>query len=458
MGIELMLDRVVVIDNIEEEITDFVRVLRGYDISVDEHLLTDDYTQLPVYTRNRQLIFIDLMLDEDESHLLTNISRIIAIISRIVGDGFGPYGLVIWTKHTDKINQLMKRFDSVSKEQTQQNNNDNEFGDEISTNISLPNPPLFVIGIDKVQFKSSGKWDFSGLIPILNKEIQKSNASYFFLRWLSVTRQAAQDSILNVYGLTREYENKDSEITYILSKLAYNQTGINHFYPGLTADAYKAFSDVIHPMINALTASETIPDLSSISSSYTIDEELPILAKLNSILFIDDIGIEQNEIMPGNVYEIKDTRSPAIVKQNERICLKKKKTPTSTKLEDYKNYDCTPIAIELTPPCDFSNKKILSRMVGGYIIDFSANEDPNYKRLQSGDKNYVIFPIVIPGSNNPKYVIFDFRHLFSPSDESLKDASKYKILFRVNHSLFSDILQKFSSHASRLGLKSMEII
>ena len=37
-------------------------------------------------------------------------------------------------------------------------------------------------------------------------------------------------------------------------------------------------------------------------------------------------------------------------------------------------------------------------------------------------------------------------------DKDLKDASKYKILFRANPKLFADIIQKFSSHAARLGL------
>lgn len=455
MNIEEMLDRVVVVDNLKDEIDDLVSKLKDYDISVSVPEYTEDYTSLPVYTRNRQLIFMDLMLDEDESHLNTNISRVISILNHIVGKGFGPYGLVLWTKHQEKIKAFLSRLDSavVCTEPLEgKENNDEEI---IPVEITLRNPPIFVIGLDKVQFKREGYWDFSDLMPQLNAELQKSNASYFFLRWLSVTRQASQETISSIYGLTRSYENKEKEITHILNKLALNQTGINHYYPGLTADSYKAFSDILHPKINALTGAETIPNLSNVETAFTAEDELPVLAHLNRILFIDDIGIDQNVIVPGNIYEVKEDKNPVIVKIEERVKLQKKKSPDSDKLVGYNDYVCTPIVIELTPPCDFSNKKVLSRVVGGYIVNISANENPN-KKLSVGEKGYVIPPIIIPGDDNPKYIIFDFRHLYSPTEEDLKDANKYKVLFRANHSLFSDILQKFSSHAARLGLNGLE--
>ncbi|MBO4923261.1 MAG: hypothetical protein J5382_03955 [Bacteroidales bacterium] len=455
MEIERMLDRVVVIDNAREEMEDLVRILRGYDVSVDDPILTDDYTQLPIYTKNRQLIFMDLMLDEDEGHLTTNISRVISILSHIVGEGFGPYGLVLWTKHLEKMNQMLARLDTASNQTSSGGHDGLADEEEIMVGVQLPNPPAFVIGIDKVQFKSTGAWDFSGLLPILNQEIQKSNATYFFLCWLAVTRQASLDTITSVYGLTHSYAKNEAEISYILYRLALNHTGINHYYPGLITDSYKAFSDVLHPKINALVSSELLPNLSGVQSAYTTDEELLVLAQLNSILFFDNIGIDQNEIVPGYIYEVIDTNSPVIVNQEERLSFMRKNDQNTW--EDYKTYPCTPIAIELTPPCDFSNKKVLSRIVGGYIVDYSANNHRK-KELIAGDKGYILKPICLPNERTVKCIIFDFRHLYSPTETELKDPMRYRVLFRANHALFSDILQRFSSHAARLGLKRLELI
>ena len=449
-----MLDRVIVLDNIKDEVDDLVNRLQSLDISVDVIIVGDDYTSLPVFTHNRQLIFMDLMLDENESNLPTNVSRIIQILNHIIGKGFGPYGLVVWTKHTNKMNEVLRRLTSVSGIPSNQNENAFSADDEeVLIESQLNNPPLFVIDIDKIQFKSTGNWDFSSLMDVLNQKVQSSNATYFFLRWLSVARLASQDAISSIYNLSNDYQLKEAEISHMLYKLAINYTGINHPYLGLTTDAYKAFSDILHPKISHLISSEKLPDFSSIDTSFRFQDEDAVLAQLNSIFFIDGVGIDQNEIVPGNVYQVLDEESPLIVKVEERVKLQKKK-PNSDKLVGYYNYDSIPVAIELTPPCDFSNKKIASRLVGGYIVNYSANE--GNKRLSNSDKNYILPPICIPGDKAVKYIVFDFRHLYTPADDQLKDPSKFKVLFRANHPLFSDILQKFSSHAARLGLKGLE--
>lgn len=455
MNIENMLDRVVAIDNVSDEINPLVEELIRHDISVDKFVLGDDDSKLPTLTRNRQLIFIDMMLDENASHTVTNISRIIQILNHIIGDGFGPYGLVVWTKHIDKIEELLSRFSIAASYSSNQGAEQVEADDddEISVDIHLNNPPLFIISIDKIQFKSSGVWDFSNLMQVLNQKLHASNASYFYLRWLSVARQASQDTISNIYSLTKDYQSQENEISHVLYKLALNKTGIKHLYPGLTSDAYKAFSDIIHPRINALTSLEKLPDFSNIDESYKCSNEDEILAKLNTILFLDDIGIEQNEIVPGNVYEVKDLKLPVVVSERERILFKRKNS--QDRWEDYQSYPCTPIAIELTPPCDFSHKKVISRVVGGYIVDVSVNEKK--QDISQGDKWYIVSPIFIPNDDKVKYIIFDFRHLYTPTDEQLRDPSKFQVLFRANHTLFSDILQKFSSHAARLGLHKLEL-
>ena len=450
MNIEEMLDRVIVIDNIKDEALELVKMLKSYDIAVDFPEYTEDYSLFPVYTRNRQLVFIDLMLDENEDNYVTNISRVIQILKHIIGPGFGPYGLVVWTKHSHRVEELMKRFTSlILAPKVTTLPAETEDDEEITVDIQLDNPPLFIINIDKIQFKSTGVWDFRGLLPILNKEIQNNNASYFFLRWLSVVRLASQETVSSIYGLTGGYDRKDEEISHILYKLALNQTGIKHLYPGLNSDAYKAFSEVLHPKINSLISGERLPDFSSANLNLKATNEDLICARLNAIFFIDNIDIDQTEVVPGNIYQIMNEESPIIIKEEDRIKLHKGKT------ELYRDYQCTPIAIELTPPCDFSNKKVLSRVIGGYIVDYSANESKG-KKISAGEKGYVIQPICIPGDPAIKYIIFDFRYLYSPTEMQLKDPDQFKVLFRANHSLFSDILQKFSSHAARLGLNGLE--
>lgn len=113
------------------------------------------------------------------------------------------------------------------------------------------------------------------------------------------------------------------------------------------------------------------------------------------------------------------------------------------------------IGIELTPPCDFSNKKINSRMVGGLICDVPLNHNGMMENINFGEKCYSVN--VILWDNINKLIIFDFRYLYTPKTEDLKNANKYKVIFRAKPKLFADILQKFSSHAARLGLSSITL-
>ena len=52
-------------------------------------------------------------------------------------------------------------------------------------------------------------------------------------------------------------------------------------------------------------------------------------------------------------------------------------------------------------------------------------------------------------------ICFDFRCLLSLQDAEISSGARCTILFKANPKLFADILQKFSSHAARLGVPTI---
>lgn len=105
----------------------------------------------------------------------------------------------------------------------------------------------------------------------------------------------------------------------------------------------------------------------------------------------------------------------------------------------------------------------MARLVGGYIFDiplgvFADKPDrsrfPEAKCLPKSDKEYTIGPVFLSGK--VRYVIFDFTYLVTESIEKLRDKNCYEICYRAKPKLFSHILQRFSSHAARLGLSNIE--
>ena len=114
----------------------------------------------------------------------------------------------------------------------------------------------------------------------------------------------------------------------------------------------------------------------------------------------------------------------------------------------------------------FSGPMISKRdsSVGGYVFDipiggFKTSSKAKVKIYQckKSDKCYPIYPIFVPGDKNVKCIVFDFRCLWTLTDTEIKNEDKYKLWFKAKPGLFADVLQKFSSHASRLGLNDIHL-
>jgi hypothetical protein len=281
--------------------------------------------------------------------------------------------------------------------------------------------------------------DFSTLLTDIEVILKEDAAATFFLEWSNSVQQAQNSTVFNIYSLLPNYMTLSNDFTFILKELAKNHTGIHESqvssYPSLYIDAYKSFDDILHAeLINCQKSDVDI--FSRQTNPFSKQDELiNIFAQLNTAMFIDTNNIVQDIIIPGNIYK------------------------TITEIELLK-FDGAPkksikIVIEITPPCDFSQKKNGNpRIVSGFMFDWGDDNEKQEKYLKafSGDARYTIYPIKIPNTPNPQFICFDFRYTTAVKKQDLEDASKYQILFRSKPKLFADVLQKFSAHAARLGL------
>ena len=243
------------------------------------------------------------------------------------------------------------------------------------------------------------------------------------------------------------YKYESVDFTFILKKLALNYTGIEDSQVGaypLHIDAFKSFDDILHAeLINAQKSGTNLFTKATVFSNP--NDLSKIFAQLNSAILIDGNNIDQDTVIPGNIYENKNIGSQFKSDKSIRNAIN--------------------IVFELTPPCDFShpNKRIRARLVGGFLINISIT-DPS-KSIEKNVKKQLellklnteflyneVYPITIKNIANPQLLILDFRNFGSEEDSNLRDSSKYKILFRAKPKLFADVLQKFSAHAARLGL------
>lgn len=462
MKIEEVINRAVVVDNVEEEGKAIVDALQKVDVPVDFIHIGDSEGDIPEFKHPRELIFADLLLDDNISNLVPNISRLIDIIQRIQPECTKYYGIVLWTKHNDYSNEFLKRIGNAIVRNAIA---DQEFSDEeeeIDTSVILNAPPLFILCMDKMSYQAEGSWNFDRLLDDINTELQKSRIAYFSLAWRKLVNDSIENVLSDIYGLSSNFENHEECLSYILRELSRNETGEKEDI-NLTSGAYQVFDSLLNSELLSIVKNESLPDLSGITKN-PFDGDGKTLhklsAKLNSCFFIESNNLNTQEILPGNVYRILDTNSPLIVPK-EQV----EDAPVDMGDGIYKfgkMYPRVNVAIELTPPCDHANKKIYSRFVGGYIFDipigeYTTGSKAKVYKFNKSDKCYSVYPIFVPGDDNVKCIVFDFRCLWTLTDKEIKDEANFKLWFKAKPGLFADILQKFSSHASRLGLNDIHL-
>lgn len=284
---------------------------------------------------------------------------------------------------------------------------------------------------------------------------------------------------------------RDERLTYLLCELAKNHTGMHDAdnYPYLTTDAYKAFDELLFSRLYVEQKDISTPLFeANLNCPFEkIEERQSIAAILNAMFFIDDVSLSTKDIVPGNIYRVKKTDSALVTDRKASMALKnaeesrsnkikkdnekqRKRSPNNPQLkEEIEPFipECLDIAIELTPPCDYSqNNRKMARLVGGYIFDIplgKVQEASNKSRIaedgclpnSNSEKEYTIGPILL--DDKVRYMVFDYTYLVTESMEKLKNTEYYEVCYRAKPKLFAHILQRFSSHAARLGLSNIEL-
>ena len=72
-----------------------------------------------------------------DGNTIENISKIRQILKHICSDTFGSYGLVLWTKHIEDLDIFKDKISIDARNKTYVT-------------------PLFIIGLDKVNYKKNG--------------------------------------------------------------------------------------------------------------------------------------------------------------------------------------------------------------------------------------------------------------------------------------------------------------
>lgn len=444
--LDKFVNNVLVIDDTELEVKELIASLEKKDIKVD-YYQNPELLLKKKQIRKKDLIFLDFMLCNDENFTVIMSSKIRPMFEKHFKHN-DPYGIVIWSKHD--IDRLEKFYDILTRDTIQN---------------KKYNMPLFVVNLDKNEYLEGTK-KYSNILVDIDEKLKQSIPANFFITWNESIKTAIYKTVSSVFNFAIDFSKHEQNIIEILHKLALNQTGIpSDKIPAdynLFKDAYKAFDDLLHSNLDIIQESFSNYD---IFSSYTTiqetkEQKLENAAQLNTLLLFDNSNLSKKIIYPGNIYKV-NTEDNCKLSKNQKHDLFEDfcKFSKVQNIEEKKEILITDIVIELSPPCDFANKKILSRFIYGIQISLKKEDEDVWnlcKKLKKTDSIYRLFPLTLRDGYYD-FILFDFRNLNEIDDSKLIRGKKYELLYRVRKNLFADILQKFSSHASRLGINSITL-
>jgi len=299
--------------------------------------------------------------------------------------------------------------------------------------------PVLIKSLNKAQAKASDN-PITYIRDGLREEMRQFNSMNAFLLWESCVNNAAgtiTNNLTNIFEKNSDWDKNFSNLLFTLSKA---QAGTE--------------------IVKALTDKEKLTTSFEIVNSTLIENiEYGYQAKLGAIT-ISEIKEGGQGIQP--VEKIKLNTSIHLLKSDSlnhyfsgNVYLKElsvigadilKHNFKEGKLQEINNANPQLVCLDITPSCDYSQRKNYSRILYGVKVGGAFSKSD----LRDEDSRYKLCPIM--EFNSASYIILDYRHFktFSKADFELEFPDKPK--YRLRNNLLFDIQAQLSNHINRPGI------
>lgn len=421
--------RVVVVDDKIDEVIGILENYREEGIGVkyyNAHL--GDPTPKPVKPfSDLNLIFLDIHYTDNSQDYDPSICA--GWIDSLISEN-AFYILVIWSKETDKTNEILNEIRLVNKE------------------------PFLCLEEQKTEyFAEEGGFDFSRLTDRINERL----AQYPQLEEVSIWKTSVQNSTNKIIG--HLVKNADSEaLTKKLQKIVIGHGG--HYLIGKDREIEKR--NVLFDALDSILASNSkltrpeveISELNK-DSLYNIPKfpETDVDSRLNSWFHFKLIDPSESDLLiPGLISYIghESLKKNYNISEDDGI---QKFLPFQFNGIGEGNTQIEDICILISRPCDIAQNKFGRNLkfLSGILIKNPIRKENNDLKTNKAPVSVKVYDhLSISDEFNDCAMVFDFRYAFSlPPDIFKERFTKFKIF---NKELLSEIQVEYSSYSSRLGI------
>jgi hypothetical protein len=460
--------RVVIIEDDDSEAMPLLRVLSKLGIGAWH--FTGNAEELPsIPVQGVRLLFVDLRLGDagvggEPRH---KFAQTISVLDKIVGASKGIVGLVFWTKNEEDIASFQEQL-----------------------LVDLPNfVPAFVEQIgDKLQFVGQLENTGTSLFDRVNKILGLRPASQLLFEWEQVVHDATSATTNRLAELA-DGEPGDTHdcLMKILSALAVSTGASTDLAePQNVSRLFESLNPIHSDHLEQLTLRRNAADASSIALKTEIQKQEvlsePVRAAINGFILTARVTSGDPFFQPGAVFvpqpnigvkcphhhasiPLLDLCSSVLQYTkngpfNEAYTMSRsKKLPpekqeegaiTCRQIASSINDDCKKILIEISPACDFAQRKrSTARFVGGLLVP-----EKHFALIRTGEYLCQIEPLLLNELGGVWIPVINSRYLFGIAAPEVKLESRP--LFRLRNPLLVDLLAWIGSQAARPGYVLLE--
>lgn len=345
-----------------------------------------------------RLVFLDLEYNLSSGPEITRATNILRDLSQ---NGIKNFILVVWSMHSNEIEELKSNINTKMKE----------------------NKPLVIFDAQKEDCVNSTFEEFNQKIDELFKQnIIENPIVYSLLEWEKNTQVSSRDTINDIVSLSYDIEKNKFDLAKVLAQMAdasENNTNIKSAFP------------YMHDIL-----SDNIIKYSEKMENYGLEKEESedLQLKLNTLQMITKDDLTNNK--PGDIYKVDlgEAQKEELIKDIIK--------------EDYAELvslnQIIPIQLDITPPCTFL-KTDKSIMIDGCIIE--GYNDAIKKKLKGNKQNYSINYYYDVNDNKNNVLIFDFIK----TSNIIRSANTNEKLFRLKSEFRKSVQQQFGCFLTRIG-------
>lgn len=379
-----------------------------------------------------RLAFFDINLNGGPS---PNDQMLCSIISNalknIIAFDNGPYALIFWSLHANKL-QVIKDY----------------IEDREKTNIPTP---ILIDTIDKVNITN---------VNLLRPELERILSDPFLniiFDYENKAALAASRTINSLFDLVPRDGDKwgdntgfNSNFDKVFSKIAVEATGEKYAAENPKLSIQKGISPILMHNLHNQTLTEAWDSKLSLFSK----PKFPIgfrVGRLNSTYHIDNTKFHGKDARGCVVTSKLNHDYQKLFRKSKRAILeymfKFKGNPSIEQEKKIKSFllKCDFVLLEISAACDYAqnNHRIHKYMLG---IEYPIDNDIVKKSEKDGD--YIFHSPEFFLNNKEVALKFNFRYIIglNPSDDKLGE-----IKYRLNDNILDQIGNRYSAYVSRIG-------